>query len=302
MSNLFKKAFTLIELLVVIAIIGILSGLIVITMGGATQKASIAKAQVFSNSLRNSLMLDLVAEYKLDGDGNDSWGSHDGTITGTTTSSSDCIYGSCLSLNGSTYISIPDDAVFNFGTQMTTMVWVKGVAQATKTVICNWENVVANKAAWWMGTQTASPNNKLRVVISDDGSFVAGHRKEYYTTTTIAFDNTWHLIGLTWNSGVLKLYIDGVDSAVTKVYDDAITSINNTDVNLTIAALLNSGSPANYFTGLIDEARLYDSAIPTSQIQEQYYAGLNKLLINGGITREEYLSRVLDLNNSYGKK
>ena len=246
-------------------------------------------------------MLNLVAEYKLDGNGNDSWGSHDGTITGTTTSSSDCIYGTCLSLNGSTYISVPDDTIFNFGTQATAMIWVKGVAQTTKTVICNWEETT-NKAAWWMGTQSVSPNNKLRVVISDDGSFVAGHRKEYYTTTTIAFDNTWHLVGFTWNSGVFKLYIDGVDSAVTKVHDDAITSINNTDVNLTIAALLNSGSPANYFTGLIDEARLYNSAIPTSQIQEQYYAGLNKLLINGGITKKEYLSRVLDLNNSYGKK
>jgi prepilin-type N-terminal cleavage/methylation domain-containing protein len=54
MNELIKKAFTLIELLVVIAIIGILSGLIVVSMGGVTQKANIAKAQVFSNSLKNA--------------------------------------------------------------------------------------------------------------------------------------------------------------------------------------------------------------------------------------------------------
>ena len=61
MNRFIKKAFTLIELLVVIAIIGILSGLIVVTMSGVTQKARIAKAQAFSNSLRNALCRRWVA-------------------------------------------------------------------------------------------------------------------------------------------------------------------------------------------------------------------------------------------------
>jgi prepilin-type N-terminal cleavage/methylation domain-containing protein len=83
MNKLFFKAFTLIELLVVIAIIGILSGLIVVTMSGVTAKATIAKGQVFSNSLRNALMLNLAAEYRLDGNANDSWGSNNGTWYGS---------------------------------------------------------------------------------------------------------------------------------------------------------------------------------------------------------------------------
>ena len=61
-----RTAFTLIELLVVIAIIGILSGLIIVSVSGAAQKATIAKAQIFSNSLRNSLMMNMVAEFKLE--------------------------------------------------------------------------------------------------------------------------------------------------------------------------------------------------------------------------------------------
>jgi prepilin-type N-terminal cleavage/methylation domain-containing protein len=84
MHKLLKQAFTLIELLVVIAIIGILSGLIVVSMSGVTQKATIAKAQVFSNSLRNSLMLNLISEWKLDGNANDSWsGGNNGTWYGS---------------------------------------------------------------------------------------------------------------------------------------------------------------------------------------------------------------------------
>jgi len=129
MEKIIKQAFTLIELLVVIAIIGILSGLIIVSMGGITSSATVAKAQVFSNSLRNALMMNLVAEYKLDGNANDNWGGRNGTLHGTTTVSSGCPQGTCLSFNGSSdYVNFSDnDAVFNFGSKMTAMIWVKGL-------------------------------------------------------------------------------------------------------------------------------------------------------------------------------
>ena len=56
----------------------------------------------------------------------------------------------------------------------------------------------------------------------------------------------------------------------------------------------NKGLILGNLIGLIDEAKIFNSAIPASQIKEQYCSGLNSLLINGSITQEEYLSR---LNN-----
>jgi hypothetical protein len=47
--------------------------------------------------------------------------------------------------------------------------------------------------------------------------------------------------------------------------------------------------------GLMDEIRIFNAAMPTSQIKEQYYVGLNKLLANGGITQEEYQNRIGEL-------
>jgi prepilin-type N-terminal cleavage/methylation domain-containing protein len=143
MHKLLKQAFTLIELLVVIAIIGILSGLIVVAMGGVTEKASIAKSQVFSNSLRNSLMLNLVSEWKFDGvtteraatnaDVIDSWGSvNNGTIPAspaipTIKPESDCVSGSCLSFDGGDYVSHPTISFADL-TPYTYLTWVKWVA------------------------------------------------------------------------------------------------------------------------------------------------------------------------------
>ncbi|MDD2496408.1 MAG: fibrinogen-like YCDxxxxGGGW domain-containing protein [Tissierellia bacterium] len=52
-----KKAFTLIELLVVIAIIGILSGLIIISMNGATNSANDAKRKTNIDAIRKALII-----------------------------------------------------------------------------------------------------------------------------------------------------------------------------------------------------------------------------------------------------
>jgi len=56
MNKLTKQAFTLIELLVVIAIVGILSGLIMISMNGSFTLANDAKRKASINTLKKALM------------------------------------------------------------------------------------------------------------------------------------------------------------------------------------------------------------------------------------------------------
>ncbi|MFA5368927.1 MAG: type II secretion system protein [Candidatus Paceibacterota bacterium] len=60
-----NKGFTLIELLVVIAIIGILSGLIIVSMSTATQSANDARVQAGADQLRSAAMVYAISNSNL---------------------------------------------------------------------------------------------------------------------------------------------------------------------------------------------------------------------------------------------
>jgi prepilin-type N-terminal cleavage/methylation domain-containing protein len=135
-----KSSFTLIELLVVIAIIGILAGIIVVSMTNATDKANIAKSQVFANSLRDTLGANLVSEWRLDGtatDGSvatasdvlDTWGTNNGIITTQpiVKTGSSCVSGSCLQFDGvDDFVNFGNNPSLSMGTgDMTVSLWAK---------------------------------------------------------------------------------------------------------------------------------------------------------------------------------
>jgi prepilin-type N-terminal cleavage/methylation domain-containing protein len=292
-----NKSFTLIEILVVIVVIGVLSAFILVGMSSITTSANIAKGKAFINSMDNSLLLARVSEWKLDNSsGTDSWSGKTATLVSSPTLTPNCAQDSCYTFNGtSQYAWIADDPVFNFGSYMSAFVWVKGVAQNNKHVFAQ---VETSKLVWRLLTSQVSPYNVLDVYITDNGTGGSGHSKQYEAATDVAFDNNWHLIGFTWNVGALKLYFDGRESAVIKYADNAITFLYDSDSNLTIGCSLSGGTPTSFFTGSIDDPRLYNQAIPTSEIQQNYFLGLNNLYKNKGLTQLEFNQRLVELKNN----
>ena len=290
-----NKSFTLIEILVVIVVIGVLSAFILVGMSSITSSANIAKGKAFLNSMDNSLLLSRVSEWKLDNSsGTDSWSGKTATLVNSPTLTPNCAQDSCYTFNGSNqYAWIADDPVFNFGSYMSAFVWVKGSDTGANDAIFGHWDTSANKRSWLIYHDNSS-SRKLIILLSDDGTFNSSHRR-YYTTSANIIDGNWHLAGFTWNSGTLKLYVDGVEAAVTKTYDDAITTLYNADINLMIGSYLDGGSLTGYLTGSIDDVRLYNQAIPTSEIQQNYFAGINKLLVKNNIESQEYSIRLNQL-------
>ncbi|MFA5431760.1 MAG: LamG-like jellyroll fold domain-containing protein [Candidatus Paceibacterota bacterium] len=286
MNRLLKQAFTLIELLVVIAIIGILSGLIVVSMSGVTEKANIAKSQVFSNSLKNSLMLNLVSEWKLDNSANDSWsGGNNGTVNGASSITTGCVQGSCYNFDGNDWITFP---------------YTTNIRPTDKITVSAWANAVNWSAATTM-ILSCTESGGYNLYINSTGYpevFINGTYRspKFYTT---APSNGWHNFVFTYDGRYLKTYLDG---AYKDVYDaGAIYPITYSAWNNNFMIGVDAGSSTDpggaYFNGKIDEIRIYNTNASLSQIKESYYLGLNNLLISGQISGNDYMEKYNSVAN-----
>ena len=51
----------------------------------------------------------------------------------------------------------------------------------------------------------------------------------------------------------------------------------------------------SYSVSDVDDVRIYNTSLSTSQIKQEYVAGLNSLLANGSILKEEYSEKIAEL-------
>ncbi|MDD5569063.1 MAG: prepilin-type N-terminal cleavage/methylation domain-containing protein [Candidatus Pacebacteria bacterium] len=291
------KSFTLIELLVVIAIIGILSGLIIVGMSGATQKATVAKSQVFANSLRNALMNNLISEWKLDEvigaaapyTTPDSWGINTGTLgngacaqgagmcpTLVSSSSGQCVFGGCMDFDGT------DDYINggNLGIPSNGPATIEGWLY-----INNLSSTLGHTQYFFNGTGVV-----LYMHNANDHLYIAG--ADYFSPPFSA--KNWHHVALTYSgdTSTAKLYFDGVKYNITlQAGADAIPDLYAFSIG-------RSGTPLD---GLIDNVRVYSAIVPATRIKQNYYAGIIKLLAKGQIGEKEYIGRIRVLGPDLAK-
>ncbi|HOI59827.1 MAG TPA: prepilin-type N-terminal cleavage/methylation domain-containing protein [Candidatus Pacearchaeota archaeon] len=274
-----NKSFTLIELLVVIVIIGILAGVIMISTSSSIDKANIAKLKVFEENMANNLAANMVSRWKLDGNTNDSWGSNNGTPTNV-------IYGlgydgtnnGAAIFDGAGYIDCSNNNNLN-PNFITNSVWIK-----TNNTIAGDYNFLSRNSAYLLRINVSDPG-KARLILYING----GWRYSNLSNNRVD-DNLWHNIVGTYDGNSIGLYIDGIKQGVNTIYAGTINvTANGTYIGARAAA-------SERFIGLLDEARIYDAALSTSQIKQNYIAGLNSLLANGNISKKEYNERINSLS------
>jgi prepilin-type N-terminal cleavage/methylation domain-containing protein len=294
-----NKSFTLIEILVVIVVIGILSAFILVGMSSISNSANIAKNQAFVNSLDNSLLLGRVSQWRLDeGSGttaNDSWLINNGTLatspgfdnttagwgdthTSGWMSQSNCISGTCLKFDGT------DDGVYKTSfsglpsSAITVTAWIKG------TLTTSWMTVVGHD---W-GNSTGTWLLFLKNSEIDFGVYQLPATQYKGIKTFSVANNIWYHITGTYDGSIVKVYVNGSIGETTA----------STSVSLANTGNIYIGYAPALFNGLIDDARVYNQALSTSEIQQNYFLGLNSLYKNGGITQLEYSDRLSDLKTN----
>jgi hypothetical protein len=201
----------------------------------------------------------------------DSISSHNGTLSSSGLWSGDFVNFASSSDNG----SVADHADFNVGGTMTVFGWVNGAAVDSAFIFTQWD-YGALQRAWFIGTQVGSPSNKLRVLISDDGTTDSGHLKNY-TSSIVLLDSNWRSFAFRFNAGTLDLFVDGVkDASVDKTAaDDAITTVFNSSASIMFNDILNSGSPQGTMgvNSKMKKVRFYNNAKTDAQIAAMHALG-----------------------------
>ena len=167
-----------------------------------------------------------------------------------------CVYGDCLSFTSSSdqYVNVPSSYSSNWSPKgsFTVSTWFKTTSTGTNPIS---DSGIAEDQTGW----SLSASGQVQCRISNYYSTIVNSPSTYS-------DGKWHLVTCVFNAGQsLTLYVDGsqVASAAT-----TLTS-TRTYLPLTIGASLYPGSNG-YFSGSIDDYRIYNSTLDASQIHQLY--------------------------------
>ncbi|MFA5013557.1 MAG: LamG-like jellyroll fold domain-containing protein, partial [Candidatus Paceibacterota bacterium] len=107
-------------------------------------------------------------------------------------------------------------------------------------------------------------------------------------------DGSWHQVAVTVRRPIdVTYYIDG--------RADGIIPMTSTTAYTFSGSIFRIGGYNYFVNGSIDDVRLFSAAIPVYQIQQSYFAGLNKLFAKNIINQEDYNNRLAGLNQNTAK-
>jgi prepilin-type N-terminal cleavage/methylation domain-containing protein len=286
-----NRAFTLLELLVVITIIGILSSIVIVSMSGSTDSATIAKGKAYAQQIHALLGSNAVGIWNFDEGAVDTcsatedvcdtsgYGNH-GTFYGDTHFVDSDIEGYALSFDGTEdYIDCGNDASLNVPTEITIESWVKF------SHVIGTQMIISKRAEW----STPSGYSLIFDYTTVNGIEVRGRVNNYARALNAGLiaDTWYHIVGILSDNGLKnKIYINGINQT-TNVSTSEPLENNTSNLYLGSRPGLNS-----FFSGLVDDVRIYSEALPSTEIQKHYVQGLERLLARQAITQVEYDQRM----------
>jgi prepilin-type N-terminal cleavage/methylation domain-containing protein len=270
------KGFSLIELLFVISIISVLSSIILSSLSIAREKGNIAAGQKFSSSLHHVIGDELVGEWTFNQDTADDssgWGNN-ATINGA--SFVDGVMGRAMIFDGSNdYLDCGDNENLNPTDKITFEVWIKPGPEQNKCYdgisgnygVAGNVDMMTGTNDWSWQLRFGSPGDCYLGFQFREASTLVGR---WVTAKQNLKEGQWYHVAGTFDGTNINFYLNGS-------FKDKNT-LNGIKGYATPNKLLIGnagwGGYNTYFTGLIDDVRIYHKSLTAAQIQQHYAEGL----------------------------
>jgi len=213
---------------------------------------------VFALGLVSSASAALVAHWKLDNNATDSVGALSWTLNGGASFSTEAREGShSLRLDGvDDYLSqtAVGPLLVEFSTQTVTL-WFKADSTAGT-------GVLYDEGGTTRGMAIRVNNGSIEASVRDASTQV--------TVSSGVAPAVWTHVAATFDNGVLKLYVHGIEQAsATAGFRSATEHSNAAGLGARNGQDSFGGTATGgYFGGLIDDVRIYDNVLTTAEIQE----------------------------------
>ncbi len=207
----------------------------------------------------------LVGYWKLDESSGNASDSSGNTTTLTNVNTTSFVggkfgNGADLESTSSQYFYASDNPTLSITGSLTLSAWIR-----PESVGAGLYNIIAK----WDGTnesfRLAQNGDEIRLELDSSGNYIET------TSTNLTAASTWyHIVGIYDSSqGTAKIYINGLEAATT-TSGTIPSSIGDDAGRFHIGAEDSTTSAANFYDGIIDEARVYNRAFSPSEVAKLY--------------------------------
>jgi hypothetical protein len=234
----------------------------------------------------------IVGYWKLNGDATDETGVNDGVVTGAVVNLTDCMFGDdtgcAYTFDGvDDFINMSNDTSLKLGTDFTIEAWIKASAIGASYYTLLNRQTAATDRNYFLGVQADAVGVAAPGALTFRASSAGVADALRLDGDTVIDDNLWHHTAVTYDGADLTIYVDGVIDNSTAETD--APDLSRGDVMIGSR----SDGGANFFDGIIDEVRIYNTSLTAFEINESFARGIAEFNITTRVrttneTREVY--------------